>query len=67
LRELRRETPEAKGERIITEELKRLGWKARELTLHRKSDPGKRATGERLRRETTLTLNRFYRIVLTNP
>jgi hypothetical protein len=31
-------------------------WKGRELTLRRKSDPGKLAIGERLRRETTLTI-----------
>lgn len=54
--ELKRETAEAKGERIIAEELKRLGWKARELTLRRKRDPGKLAMGERLKKETTLTL-----------
>jgi hypothetical protein len=31
--ELRRETAEAKGERIIAEELQRLGWSQRDLVL----------------------------------
>ena len=54
--ELRRETAEAKGERIVAEELQRLGWKGDELVLRRKNDPGKMAMAVRLRRETTLSM-----------
>ena len=54
--ELRRESAEAKGERIMAQELKRLGWKEAELARRRKSDPDKLAIAARLRRETTLTL-----------
>jgi len=41
--ELRLEMAQAKAERIMSQELKRLGWKASELALRRKSDPGKLA------------------------
>ena len=54
--ELRRESAESKAERIIGEELKRLGWREGELARRRKSDPGKLAMAARLRRETTVTL-----------
>ncbi len=54
--ELRRETAQAKAERIVTEELGRLGWKEAELVSRRKSDPAKLAMAARLRRETTLSL-----------
>ena len=57
--ELRRESAEAKGERIVREELKRLGWKESELAARRKSDPAKLAIAARLRRETTLTIKRI--------
>lgn len=53
---LRRESAEAKAERIIGEELKRLGWKAKDLAQRHKSDPAKIALAARLRRETTLTI-----------
>jgi putative transposase len=52
--ELRRETAEAKAERIITEELDRLGWQEAELVSRRKSDAAKLRIAVRLRRETTL-------------
>ena len=52
--ELRRESAEAKADRIIGEELQRLGWAAAELAQRHKSDPSKVAIGARLRRETTL-------------
>ena len=55
--ELKRESATAKGERIIGEELKRLGWKEDELSRRRKSDPCKLAMAARLRRETTLTMS----------
>jgi REP element-mobilizing transposase RayT len=54
--ELRRETAEVKAERIITEELARLGWKGSELERRPRSAPEKVALAARLRRETTLTI-----------
>jgi hypothetical protein len=54
--ELRRESAQAMGERIVAGELKRLGWREQELALRRKSDPAKLALAEPLRREATLTL-----------
>ena len=54
--ELRRQSAQAKGERIVSEELKRLGWRKKELLVRRKSDPAKLALAARLRRETTLTI-----------
>ena len=53
---LRVETAQAKAERIIGEELRRLGWKESDLSCRRKNDPGKLALAARLRRETTLSL-----------
>lgn len=54
--ELRRETAEAKAERIVLEELRRLGWRESDLTTRAKSDPAKLHIAGRLRRETTLPL-----------
>jgi hypothetical protein len=54
--ELRRETDQAKCERIVAEELARLGWKESDLGSRRKSDPSKLALATRLRRETTLPI-----------
>ena len=56
---LRLEVAEAKAERIIREELKRLGWKERNLIVRRKIDAGKLAIAGRLRRETTLTIGKI--------
>ena len=53
---MRHETAEAKAERILAEELRRLGWNATELASRRKSDPDKRAIAARLRKETTLSI-----------
>ncbi len=53
---LHRESAEAKTERIVAEELGRLGWKEAELVGRRKSDPGKLAIAARLRQQTTLPL-----------
>ena len=53
--ERRRESAEARAERIIAEELGKLGWTEAPLRERRKSDPGKLALATRLRRETTLT------------
>jgi hypothetical protein len=52
--ELRRETVEGKAERVIGEELGRLGWKEADLLPRRKSDPANLGIAARLRRETTL-------------
>jgi len=40
---------------ILKEELRRLGWRGRDLVAPRKSDPAKLALAARLRRETTLS------------
>jgi hypothetical protein len=57
--ELRRETAEAKGQRIIAEELGRLGWKEADLATRRKSDPAKLQIAARLRKETTLSIKQI--------
>ncbi len=54
--ELRGESAAVRAERIIGEELARLGWSREELGARRKGDPGKMAMAARLRRETTLTM-----------
>ena len=54
--ERRLETAPAKAERILSEELGRLGWKENDLANRRKSDPGKLAIASRLRHETTPTI-----------
>ena len=54
--QLRRESAEAKAERIIGEELARLGWTATDLGRRHKSDPGKLQIAARLRRETILSV-----------
>jgi hypothetical protein len=59
--ELRWETAEAKAERIIAEELGRLGWKEADLLGRRKSDPAKLGIAARLRRETTLPIKAIAR------
>jgi putative transposase len=52
----RQETGEQKAERIVSEELKRLGWSEQELGGRAKGHPGKVLMARRLRRETTLSL-----------
>jgi REP element-mobilizing transposase RayT len=54
--ELRQGSAEAKAERIVAEELRRLGWREADLKSRRKNDPDKLELGARLRRETTLTI-----------
>jgi len=56
---LRQECAEARGERIIAEELKRLKWKEPDLKATPKTHPEKLALAGRLRRETTLTIRRI--------
>ena len=57
--ELRRETSQAKAERIVGEELRRLGWHEGDLTRRPKGDPEKMALAARLRQETTLTIQQI--------
>ena len=59
--ELRRETADAKAERLFREELHRLGWKEADLVSRRKSDPAKLAIAARLRTETTLPIKAIAR------
>jgi hypothetical protein len=47
---------QAKAERIVREELERLGWEMQDLERQRKSDTRKVTIAARLRRETTMTL-----------
>ena len=54
--ELRRETSLVRADRIIAEELARLGWQPNDLAVRRKSDPAKLALATRLRKETTLSI-----------
>jgi REP element-mobilizing transposase RayT len=51
-----REAAEAKASRIIDEELRRSVWTEAELGLRRKGDPVKVQIAQRLRAETTVTL-----------
>ena len=52
----RLETADAKAERIVAEELARLGWTQDDLAARQKSDPTKLALAVRLRQETTLSV-----------
>ena len=54
--ELKRESDEAKAGRIITEELRRLGWTEADLQLRLKTDPNKLEIATRLRKETILSI-----------
>jgi hypothetical protein len=56
---LRLETAQAKAERIISEELVRLGWQPAELASRRRHDPAKLEIAARLRRETTLSVKQI--------
>lgn len=51
------EAAEEKAERVIREELERLGWSEADLRERRKGDPAKLAIAQRVRRETTMTLH----------
>jgi REP-associated tyrosine transposase len=53
---LRLESAQAKAERLVAEELQRVGWSPEELIRRPKNDPGKLAIAVRLRRETTLSV-----------
>jgi hypothetical protein len=54
--QLRRESALAKAERIIEEELQRLGWTRVDLEKRNRSAPEKLELAARLRRETTWTI-----------
>jgi len=57
--QMRLEVAQAKAERIISEELHRLGWQEADLALRRKRDPGKLEIAVRLRRQTTLSVKQI--------
>jgi len=50
-----RESEMAKAERVVQKELKRLGWREKELTARRKGDPKKLRLAMLLRQNTTMT------------
>jgi putative transposase len=52
----RSETDEGKANRIVEEELKKLKWDERQLSLRKKGDERKVKIARRLRQETTMTL-----------
>jgi putative transposase len=54
--QMRLEVAQAKAERIIQEELGRLGWQEADLQSRRKRDPTKLEIGVRLGKETTLSV-----------
>ncbi|MHB8519900.1 MAG: transposase [Limisphaerales bacterium] len=54
--EVRRESATAKAERIVAQELARLGWKEEDLVRQRKNAPEKLAIAARLRKETILPI-----------
>jgi hypothetical protein len=54
--QMRLEVAQAKAERIISQELRRLGWQEADLASRRKRDPGKLEIAVRLRKETTLSV-----------
>ena len=53
----RHESEEQKADRIVQEELARLGWLPEELPRRPKGDKGKVTVARRLRHETTMSLN----------
>jgi len=52
----RRETDEAKAERLVQAELGRRGWMGKNLVRRRKGDGGMGAIARKLRAETTMSL-----------
>ncbi|MEW6303073.1 MAG: transposase [Verrucomicrobiota bacterium] len=51
-----RESAEAKAQRLITQAVRQAGWRAADLSRRRKGDPWKVKLAQRLRRETTVTV-----------
>ena len=54
--QMRLEVAQAKAERILSEELRRLNWRETDLVSRRKRDPSKLEIAVRLRKETTLSV-----------
>ena len=54
--QLRGETAEAKGERMIAQELPRRGWSESDWVIRPKNEAGKMAMAVRLGRETSLSI-----------
>ena len=54
--DIRRESAGSRAERIIAEELRRLGWSSADLSLRLKTDPDKLRMAQRLRAETILPM-----------
>jgi REP element-mobilizing transposase RayT len=54
--QMRLEVAQAKAERILSEELRRLSWQETDLVSRRKRDPSKLEIAVRLRKETTLSV-----------
>jgi hypothetical protein len=66
--EMRLEVAQAKAQRIIGEELRRLGWQEADLASHRKRDPSKLEIAVRLRKETTFSVKQIAaRVHLGTP
>jgi hypothetical protein len=51
-----RESAQEKAERIVAEEMRRLGWRGAVRERHRKGDRRKVKIARRLQQETTMTL-----------
>ena len=51
------QSAQAKAERIVSEELEALRWSSLDLERHRKGDPAKLKIAERLRHQTSMTLD----------
>jgi putative transposase len=52
-----RESAQEKANRIVAQEMGKMGWKEQDLTRRRKGDPAKLRMALRLRQETTMTLS----------
>ena len=61
--QLHRESAEVKAQRLLAEELRRLGWTEQELEARPKSDPAKLCIAARLRKETTLSIKAIAGLV----
>ena len=66
--QMKLEVAEAKAERLVREELGRLGWQEVDLVSHRKRDPRKIRIAVRLRQQTTLSVKQIAaRLHLGSP
>ena len=66
--QMKLEVAEAKAERLVREELGRLGWQEVDLLSHRKRDPRKIRIAVRLRQQTTLSVKQIAaRLHLGSP